>query len=485
MSRAKSLIIILLMFSGSPLIAQPVNNIFDEVKEAYKNKDYQKTVDLCQQILNRCSESVPDVECRFTDFMKNVYRYKGFAEYQLYLQDNDLTNLDVAIISLQKSYELFGDPEIAFNFGYMESLRAIERKEGDYLDGLVHAWQGILGLYAREEWNVSQDLIEKLKIFINQAVELTLTPPDTALTNGLFASFMVRLACDLAEKTHLNSQDSLFFRVYRKRAVEDEFNLRGNEWRARGFAAEKEFHNYPDDYNYRQTRRYLELAYQHAKSPQRKAEMLKELTKVALFMEKEGINAQPEAELQYAREKARQAYNLITANSSDINLSLANEVKKVYGNAIFRLVNYYFSFADSTDRYNAYARAKRIGEELLVPDGRFGKKQKFEWDGYEDLYLRLADIGYEIGNKDFAVDMMDKAWKAALRANGIGQTSLCTQIDYQVATELLPFVRLYKQIAERFGLQPVLHWLRPILKCITKTIKVAKVNPTTNGTSKR
>ncbi|MFQ6113685.1 MAG: hypothetical protein ACE5NG_06290 [bacterium] len=466
-----SILFFMLVLNLRITYSQPVSSLYEEIQQTYKNQQYQKTVDLCMQILARCAESVPDVECRFTDVMKSVYRYKGFAEYQLYLAERDLVTLDAAILSLKKSYELFGDPEIAFNFGYMESLRAIEMRDGAYLDGLVHAWQGILGLYAKDEWTVSQELIEKLRIFIDQTVELTITPPDSALTNGLFTSFMVRLACDLAEKGFLSRQDSLFFRIYRQRAVEDEFNLRGNEWRARGFAAQKDLNDYPDDFNYRQTRRFLELAYQHAKSTQRQAEMLKELTKVALFMEKEGINAQPEAELQYAREKAQQAYNLLVDRGSDISLSLASEIKKVYGNAIFRLVNYYFSFADSSNRFNAYARAKRVGEELLVRDGRYGRRQRFKWDGYEDLYLRLSEIGYEIGDKDFAVDMVDKAWKAALEANGISQSNICGQLDFYKASELLPFARVYKQIAERFGLQPVLHWLRPIIKCIADTAR--------------
>ncbi|RMF59502.1 MAG: hypothetical protein D6743_16230 [Calditrichaeota bacterium] len=460
----------LLGFVGTAF-SQSVSDLYQEIQQAYKNSEYQKTVDLSQQIISRCAESVPDVECRFTDVMKSVYRLKGFAEYQLYVSDRDLVTLDAAILSLKKSYELFGDPEIAFNFGYMESLRAIELKDGRYLDGLVHAWQGILGLYAKNDWNVSQELIDKIKTFINQAVEITITPPDSAVTNGLFASFMVRLACDLAEKATLSSRDSLFFRVYRQRAVEDEFNLRGNEWRARGFAAEKDLNSYPDDFHYRETRRFLELAYLHAKSTERQAEMLKELTKVALFMEKEGINSQAEAELQYAREKARQAYSLLVDRGSDIPLSLASEIKKVYGNAIFRLVNYYFSFADSTNRLNAYARAKRVGEELLVPDGRFGRKQKFIWDGYEDLYLRLSEIGYEIGDKDFAVDMVDKAWKAALSANNLDQLDLCGDLELDKAVQMFPFAKVYRQIAERFGLQPVLHWLRPIIKCLANSAR--------------
>jgi hypothetical protein len=448
--------------------SQTVSSLYENLQETYNSGDYATTVDLCEQILNRCAESVPDVECRFTDVMKTVFHFKGYSEYQLYLKDRSITYLDGAILSLKKSYELYGDPDIAFSFGYMESLRAIEMRDGGYLDGLVNAWQGIMGLYAKNDWNVSEELVEKTRTFVDQAVELTITPPDSAMTNGLFTSFMVRLACDLAEKGFLSRQDSLFFRVYRQRAVEDEFNLRGNEWRARGFSTQRDLSSFPDDYNYRETRRNLELAFKHAKSTQRQAEMLKELTKVALFMEKEGQNIQPEAELQYAREKARQAYGLLVDRGSDIPLSLRNEIKKVYGNSIFRLVNYYFSFADSTNRLNAYDTARRVGEELLVPDGRGGKKQKFEWDGYEDLYLRLSEIGYEIGQKDYAIDMVDKAWKSALNSYGLSHNDLCGNIGGQRAAELLPFANVYQRIALRFGLQPVQHWLRPLISCLTE-----------------
>ena len=102
----------------------------------------------------------------------------------------------------------------------------------------------------------------------------------------------------------------------------------------------------------------------------------------------------------------------------------------------------------------------------MISDGYGGRRQRFSWDGYEDLYLRLSEIGYEIGDKDFAVDMVDKAWKAALQSNGLSQSDLCVGLDFQRASELLPFARVYRQIADRFGLQPVLHWLRPIIKCI-------------------
>ncbi len=458
--------IALFAVSGTGLRAQSVGELFSQVKTAYENQDHQQTVDLCTQIIRQCEQSYAEAECRYTNVMKTVYLYKGLSEFKLYGESEELDLLTEAINSLQKSYELYGDPNVAFNFGYMQTLRAIKLQEGAYLDGLVAAWDGILGMYADNEWQLDDELRNNLKIFIKQAVELTITPPDSAYTTGRFTSFMVRLACDLAEQSSLSPDDKLFFDVYRKRATEDNFNLRGNEWRARGFAAEEQFIERPDDYTYRETRTNIELALRYAKSIERQVEMLKELTKVALFMEKNGDDRQAETELLYAREKAAQAYRLLVERRPNVTIKLENEIKKVYGNSIFRLVDYYFSLADSTDRLNAYYKARRVGEELLIPDRSGGWKQKFVWEGYEELYLRLADVGYETGDEEFAVDMIDKAWKAALKMNRVSQSRICSGIGQDKAANLIVFVDVYQQIARRFGLQTVLHWLRPIRKCL-------------------
>ena len=449
-------------------IAQDVRSLYEKVRGEYEDGNFATVVNLCKQIIDRCEQNYPDAECRYTDVMKNVYRYKGFSEFRIYSQEQNMDQLEEAINSLIKSYELYGDPEISFNYGYMQSLRAINLKNGRDLEGLVNAWRGILGLYARDEWTVSNDLLNKLKIFIQQAVEISITPPDSALTTGRFTSFMIRLGCDLARKRNLASEDSVFFSVYYRRAIDDEYNLRGNEWRARGFEAEQLFKNDPYDSTYRICRGYLELALRFAKSTQRKAEMLKELTKVALFMEKYGRNSRRETELQYAREKASQAYTILQEHRSDIPRDLENEIKKVYGNSIFRLVDYYFSITTSKDRMNSFYHARRIGEELLVPDGQGGLKQKFQWEGYEDLYLKLSDVGYELGDEKFAVDMVDKAWKAVLEINHITIPQIYSSINPQTAKELLQFAQVYQQIAERFGLQSVLHWLRPIIKILSQ-----------------
>lgn len=466
MKRGVACLLLATCMSFSAVYAQGVANLYEQVKSAYQAGEHRKVVDLCTRIIQACQQSYVEAECRYTDVMKNVYLYKGFSEYKLYQENDDIELLTASINSLQQSYELYGDPDVEFNFGFMKTLRAIRLQQGDELGGLVSAWDGILGLYAANEWQLNDDLIKKLKVFVKQAVDLTITPPDSAYTTGRFTSFMVRLACDLAQQGHLTEEDHLFFDVYRQRATEDNYNLRGNEWRARGFAAAEEFKKNPDDFNYRTTRTYLELALRYANSVERRVELLKELTKVALFKEQNSTDRQSEAELLYAREKASQAYDLLVVRRPNISLELENEIKKVYGNAIYRLVDYYFSLADSTDRLNAYYRARRIGEELLVPDRQRGLRQKFQWEGYEDLYLRLADVGYETGDAEFAVDMVDKAWKAALQVNRVSQNEICNGIEPEKAANLLPFVDVYQQIARRFGLQTVLHWLRPVRNCL-------------------
>ena len=471
------LIILSLIFLSSPkAFPQNVRTLYDKVRDAYQEGNFATVVNLCKQIIDRCEQDYPDAECRYTDVMKNVYRYKGFSEFKLYNQEQNMDQLEEGINSLIKSYELYGDPEISFNYGYMQSLRAIKLENGRNLTGLVNAWSGILGLYARDEWAVSDDLLNKLKIFIQQAVELSITPADSALTTGRFTSFMIRLACDLAQKRTLSLQDSLFVNIYYRRAIDDEFNLRGNEWRARGFETEELFKNNPNDSTYRICRGYLELALRFSKSTQRKAEMLKELTKVALYMEKYGQNSQRETELQYAREKASQAYTILQEHQVDISKYLENEIKKVYGNTIFRLVDYYFSMATAKDRMNSFQRARRIGEEFLISDNQGGQIQKFKWEGYEDLYLKLSDVGYELGDEKFAVDMVDKAWKAILEINHITVPQIYRAVPTQTAKELLQFAQVYQQIAERFGLQSVLHWLRPIIKTLTSQSYLSNKN---------
>jgi|GEM_PF-1075885 len=460
------LIIVLIFILYSWAMTQTVGTLFDEMKAAYQKKNYRRVIELGRQIQERCQQSYPDQECRYTHVMRDVYLYKGNAEYTLYLEDEDLELLDEAINSLMTSYDLFADPDVAFNFGFMQSLRAIKKGDGDDLEGLVNAWRGILGLYAQDEWRVSDDLLKKLKLFITQAVDITIASPDSAQTTGRFTGFMIRLACDLAEKRQLSRDNQLWFSVYRQLTIDDEYNLRGNEWRARGLSAENNFQKSPNDSTYRETRSNLELAYRYAKSAERRAEILKELSKVALYMEQHGKNSDAETELQYAREKAAQAYELYLENRTGISMELEREIKMIYGAAILRLVNYYFSLAVSTDRSDAYRRAKRVGEELLEPDRAGGFKQKFEWEGHEELYFKLSDVGYELGDENLAVDMIDKAWKAALKNFNLNMDELCTNATPSMAEDLYRIADNYRQIAERFGLQSVLQWLRPIITCL-------------------
>ena len=89
--------------STGAIRAQTVASLYDQVKAAYQAGDHQKTVDLCTQIIRQCSQSYVEAECRYTDVMKNVYLYKGFSEYKLYQETEDLELLTASIQSLQKS----------------------------------------------------------------------------------------------------------------------------------------------------------------------------------------------------------------------------------------------------------------------------------------------------------------------------------------------------------------------------------------------
>ncbi len=81
-ARLTSLVSCLLLMV-SAVWGQTVNTLYQEIQQAYKDQEYSRTVDVCNQILIRCAESVPYVECRFTDVMKSVFRLKGFAEYHI------------------------------------------------------------------------------------------------------------------------------------------------------------------------------------------------------------------------------------------------------------------------------------------------------------------------------------------------------------------------------------------------------------------
>ncbi|MDZ7377253.1 MAG: hypothetical protein ONB13_11625 [candidate division KSB1 bacterium] len=149
-----SLVFVYWITSVSIGLTQDVRTLYDKVRKEYEAGNFATVVNLCKQIIERCEQNYPDAECRYTDVMKNVYRYKGFSEFRIYTQEQNMDQLEEAINSLTKSYELYGDPEISFNYGYMQSLRAIKLKNGRDLDGLVNAWRGILGIYARDEWTV-------------------------------------------------------------------------------------------------------------------------------------------------------------------------------------------------------------------------------------------------------------------------------------------------------------------------------------------
>jgi len=53
---------------------------------------------------------------------------------------------------------------------------------------------------------------------------------------------------------------------------------------------------------------------------------------------------------------------------------------------------------------------------------------------------------------------------------------LCNSATPVIAKDLLRFATNYNQIAERFGLQSILQWLRPIIVCLKERAFVSTRN---------
>jgi len=83
-----------------PGFSQDVRSLYDKVRAEYESANFGTVVNLCKQIIQRCEQNYPDAECRYTDVMKNVYRYKGFSEFRIYSQEQDMDqNLKTGVIS--------------------------------------------------------------------------------------------------------------------------------------------------------------------------------------------------------------------------------------------------------------------------------------------------------------------------------------------------------------------------------------------------
>ena len=123
----------LLIILPLSLSAQTIRELLEKVKIEYTNKNYYTTLNRCREILKICNEN-PEPECWFTNVMKNVYRYKGLTEFEIYKKELKAKRLTSSILSLKKSYNLYRDPEILYMYGYLLSIEAILLKNtSDFL----------------------------------------------------------------------------------------------------------------------------------------------------------------------------------------------------------------------------------------------------------------------------------------------------------------------------------------------------------------
>jgi hypothetical protein len=223
MTKIKYLIIVFIfIILIYPLPAQEVHNIFSKVKIEFTNQNYYAVLNLCREIEKICSES-PVSECYFTNVMKNVYRYKGLSEFEIYKRELKPARLNNSIQSLEISYGLYRDAEILYTYGYLLAIQAILLKNINDLDGFVKAWKGIIELYGHNNWQVNKDLLEKIKDYIKVTEKFVIKVPSKRY-GGHFAKFMIIMACDLAENAQLNYEDQNFFNKYRKKYKTSKIN---------------------------------------------------------------------------------------------------------------------------------------------------------------------------------------------------------------------------------------------------------------------
>lgn len=193
--------------------SQHISGAFQEVIESYDSHRYDQTVTICAKIIDLCESGI-EPECNYTNIIKEIYRYKGLAEFELYKKELDYGRLSSAIESINYSYILFRDPDVRFLQGYWKMLAAILSQSDTDLSGIILAWEAILDLNARDQWQITQDLIKKLKMFI-PAVEKFAISNSKRHYSGSFARFNIMLACDLAARGSLSAEDQAYFNAIR------------------------------------------------------------------------------------------------------------------------------------------------------------------------------------------------------------------------------------------------------------------------------
>ncbi len=219
------LVILFSLFLSTPGFCQPVVDLYEKITTDFNQNRYYTTLNLCKQVIQIC-ETIPEPECWYTNIMKDIYRFKGITEFEIYKKELKPKRLSDAIESLSYSYNLFKDPDVQFLRGYLQALNAILIGNRTDLSGLVIAWESLLSLYARNSWQVSVEIIDKIKLFIRVAEKFSKPIPNKNYS-GSFAKFIIVMACDLADKAEIPENEKKYFEEVRLKYCRDE----GRQWK--------------------------------------------------------------------------------------------------------------------------------------------------------------------------------------------------------------------------------------------------------------
>lgn len=216
-----------LLFSFFPknVRAQQVRGHYEQLLQHETSSDIYTSLNLCKNIIEIC-ENAPEPECWFSNIMRDVYRIKGKAEFEIYKKELKRQRLADAISSLEISYNLFKDPEVQFLQGYLKSVNILLNKGQTDLSGLVICWEAILDIYAGGNWDVSSALVEKARLFIGVAEKFA-RPGLGENYSGAFARYMIVLACDLMISDKISQTEQKYFRDIRNKYSGRE----GEQWR--------------------------------------------------------------------------------------------------------------------------------------------------------------------------------------------------------------------------------------------------------------
>ena len=223
---------LMLLFQPGYSHAQQVRSLFEKLSDSFREKNFYTTINLCREVITIC-EKTPEPECWYTNIMKEVYRFKGISEFEIYKQELKKKRLADAIQSLTVSYNLYKDPEVQFLNGYLSALKAIADDDRTDLSGLITAWNALLNLYAKNEWKISDDFIAKTKLFIRVSEKFSEPIPSKKYT-GVFAKFIILMACDLAEKDNLPNSEQKYFEEIRSKYFHED-GIEWQRWRSNQF----------------------------------------------------------------------------------------------------------------------------------------------------------------------------------------------------------------------------------------------------------